>query len=77
MMGEISQEDMAFVEAQLAPLAAEGGRATYMGVPVSALSREALLGLVAHVGREQIQQQGRAEQERAMWRDIARAGRQR
>jgi len=53
-----------------------GGRARFMGVPVRLLSREALLGLVGYLGSEQIRQDESRDRERAMWKDIARAGRQ-
>lgn len=62
-----------YVEQQLTPLADEGGRATFMSVPVASLSREALLGLIGHLGREEMKQQESREQERAMWKDIARS----
>lgn len=62
-----------FVEHQLAPLADEGGRATFLLVPVASLSREALLGLIGHLGREKIKQDESRDLERAMWQDIARS----
>lgn len=72
---ETNKEALLFIEAQLVPLATEGSKGTFMGVPVTQLSREALLGLIGHLGREQAKQDESRERERAMWKDIARAGR--
>jgi len=56
---------------------AAGGRATFMGVPVRQLSREALLGLVGYFGEEQLAREDRTVAERAMWKDLLRARGQR
>jgi hypothetical protein len=61
------------VEQELVPLADEGGKAMFMSVPVASLSREALLGLVCYLGRQTLRDEASREQERAMWKDIARS----
>ncbi len=65
------------VEQELRPLAAEGGKAMFMAVPVVELSREALLGLVGHLGRQMKRDEERRMQEHSMWEDLARARRAR